>query len=35
MTKQLPAWRFAVLTLIGLLFALGYLAGNLHWIRWW
>jgi len=29
--QKLPAWRFVALTLIGLIFALGYLAGNLPW----
>jgi len=31
MSKQLPAWRFVALVLVGLLFALGYLSGNLPW----
>jgi len=35
MSTKLPGWRFAVLALIAALFALGYLVGNLHWIRWW
>jgi len=35
MATQLPKWRFITLAMIGLFFALGYLAGNLHWIRWW
>jgi len=31
MVQKLPAWRFVALTLIGLIFAVGYLAGNLPW----
>ena len=31
MATQLPAWRFALICLIGLLFAVGYLAGNVPW----
>jgi len=29
MTTRLPAWRFLLLTLIGLLLAFGYVCGNL------
>jgi len=35
MATKLPAWRFLLLALVGFVFALGYLAGNLHWVRWW
>jgi len=34
MTHQLPAWRFLLLALIGLIFAFGYLSGNLPWEHW-
>jgi len=34
MAHKLPAWRFLLLTLIGLIFALGYLSGNLPWEKW-
>lgn len=31
MATKLPAWRFATICLIGLLFAIGYLSGNIPW----